>query len=76
MRWNPCGATGELGFFKITSEGAVAAGVRRIEAISGLAAENYINEQFELNPGIRDSLKNPKDIIKAITSFIRREFVP
>jgi alanyl-tRNA synthetase len=63
------GATGELGFFKITSEAAVAAGVRRIEAISGLAAENYALEQFELVRLIRDELKNPKDLVKAITSL-------
>jgi alanyl-tRNA synthetase len=40
------GATGELGFFKIRHESAVAAGVRRIEAVSGVAAEKYIEAQF------------------------------
>jgi alanyl-tRNA synthetase len=63
------GATGELGFFKITSESAVAAGVRRIEAISGAAAEEYASEQFELVQNIREQLKNPKDIIKAISAL-------
>ncbi len=63
------GATGELGFFKIKSEAAVAAGVRRIEAISGLAAEQYIVEQFELVKNIREALKNPKDINKAIAAL-------
>jgi alanyl-tRNA synthetase len=63
------GSTGDLGFFKITSEGAVAAGVRRIEAVSGLAAEKYAQEQFNLIHFIRDYLKNPKDITKAITSL-------
>ncbi|MDB5206454.1 MAG: alaS [Flavisolibacter sp.] len=63
------GATGELGFFKITSEGAVAAGVRRIEAISGLAAENYVQSNFELIRTVREALKAPKDITKAITSL-------
>lgn len=63
------GNTGELGFFKITSEAAIAAGVRRIEAQSGLAAENYIQEQFDLLRGIREALKNPKDITKAIASI-------
>ena len=62
-------ATGALGFFKITSEGAVAAGVRRIEALSGAAAETYINQQIEFLRGIRESLKNPKDIFKAIQSL-------
>jgi alanyl-tRNA synthetase len=64
------GATGELGFFKITSESAVAAGVRRVEAISGKQAENYINEQLNLVRNARESLKNPKDILKAIDDLI------
>ncbi|HEU4901281.1 MAG TPA: alanine--tRNA ligase [Flavisolibacter sp.] len=63
------GATGELGFFKIKSEAAVAAGVRRIEALSGLTAENYIQEQFLTVRVIREALKNPKDLNKAIVSL-------
>ena len=60
------GATGQLGFFKITSEAAVAAGVRRIEAVSGKAAEHFINEQLQLIANISAQLKNAKDPIKAI----------
>jgi alanyl-tRNA synthetase len=63
------GNTGELGFFKITHESAVAAGVRRIEAISGAAAEEYLNEQLQLIEDIKASLKNPKDIKKAIENL-------
>ncbi|WP_315819990.1 alanine--tRNA ligase-related protein [Paraflavitalea speifideaquila] len=60
------GATGELGILKIKLETAVAAGVRRIEAVCGAAAEGFINEQFGLLRGVRESLKNPKDIIKGV----------
>ncbi|MEO7923663.1 MAG: alanine--tRNA ligase [Chitinophagaceae bacterium] len=63
------GATGELGLFKITSESAVAAGVRRVEAICGKQAEEYINEQFILLRAVRESLKNPKDIQKSIENL-------
>ncbi len=63
------GATGELGFFKITSEGAVAAGVRRVEAISGLAVETAIQSQYDLVKSIREALKAPKDIQKAIATL-------
>ncbi|MDP4263911.1 MAG: alanine--tRNA ligase-related protein, partial [Bacteroidota bacterium] len=64
------GATGELGIFKITSESAVAAGVRRIEAICGKPAEDYITEQIHLLHSLRESLKNPKDIQKAIDNLL------
>jgi alanyl-tRNA synthetase len=60
------GATGQLGFFKILSESAVAAGVRRMEAVSGQAAENYINSQLQLISNIQAQLKNAKDPLKAI----------
>jgi alanyl-tRNA synthetase len=63
------GATGELGFFKITSESAVAAGVRRMEAVCGKRAEDYVNDQFALVQKIRETLKNPKDILKNVMSL-------
>lgn len=64
------GATGELGFFKITHETAVAAGVRRIEAISGKAAAAYVSEQaFQLR-SIRDVLKAPKDLVKSVENLL------
>jgi len=64
------GATGELGIFKILHETAVAAGVRRIEAVSGKPAEDFINMEFAQIHAIRESLKNPKDISKSIDSLI------
>ncbi len=65
------GNTGELGFFKITSEAAVGTGIRRIEAVSGNAAEQFIQEQNDLIDSITTILKNPKDINKAIDSFLQ-----
>jgi alanyl-tRNA synthetase len=59
----------KLGNFKIKQETAIGAGVRRIEAVSGKAAEDFINEQFKLINGIRETLKNPKDITKALENL-------
>ncbi|SFQ01719.1 alanine--tRNA ligase [Parafilimonas terrae] len=63
------GATGELGFFKIKLETSVAAGVRRIEAVAGKPAENLIQQQFQQLASVREALKNPKDILKAIETL-------
>ena len=63
------GYTGELGLFKIKSESAVAAGVRRIEAVCGAAAEELVTEQSVLIGAIREQLKNPKDISKSIENL-------
>ena len=63
------GNTGELGIFKIKSESAVAAGVRRVEAVCGKAAEEYINNAFAENNTIKSLLKNPKEVGKAIESL-------
>ena len=64
------GATGDIGFFKITNETAVAAGVRRVEALCGKLAEDFISEQFKTFTRIRESLKNPKDISKAVENLL------
>ena len=64
------GATGELGFFKIRHESAVAAGVRRIEAISGTAAESFINGVVTEIHTVREALKNPKELSKAVESLL------
>lgn len=63
------GSTGELGFFKIIHETAVGAGVRRIEAVSGRAAEELIINNFALVNTLRESLKNPKDLQKSIENL-------
>jgi len=62
-------ATGEIGLFKLKSESAVAAGVRRIEAISSLAAENMIADQEKMINEIKAILKS-NDPIKSIETLI------
>jgi len=63
-------ATGQIGYFKIISESAISAGVRRIEAISGRAAEKYIQEQMETLTQIKILLNNPKNLITQLTKLI------
>jgi len=63
-------ATGQIGFFKIVAESAVAAGVRRIEAITGIAAQTYINDQNQLIHQLKELLKNPKDIAKSVETLL------
>ncbi len=63
-------ATGQIGFFKITSEGAIAAGIRRIEACTGETAENYVQEKIQVENSIRQLLKNPKDVVKGVQALI------
>jgi alanyl-tRNA synthetase len=62
-------ATGAIGYFKITSEAAVAAGIRRIEAITADMAEAYFDEQEKLVNNLKVLLKNPKDILKSIQTL-------
>jgi len=64
------GSTGELGLFKIIHETAVAAGVRRIEAICGEAAEEYINGKLKELNSIKEQFKNPKDLSKIVESTL------
>jgi alanyl-tRNA synthetase len=61
--------TGDIWYFKIKSEGAVAAGIRRIEAITNVAVGEYF-ENVERNfSEVKALLKNPKDVAKSVSSL-------
>jgi alanyl-tRNA synthetase len=63
-------ATGEIGLFKIISESSVAAGVRRVEAITSSAAEAFFNGKLQLLEEVNTMLKNPKDTIKGLQNVL------
>ena len=58
--------TGCIGMLRIVSEGAVAAGMRRIEAVTGLAAERMFDEMQDSLDALKELLKAPKDILAAV----------
>ena len=59
-------ATGNIGSFKILSEGAIAAGIRRIEAITGPKVDEFLNEQINTVHKVRELLNNPADVVKGL----------
>ncbi|UOX32174.1 alanine--tRNA ligase [Flavobacterium sediminilitoris] len=61
--------TSDIWHFMITSESAVAAGIRRIEAISNDFAKNHLMEQNNLLGEVKEVLKNPQDVLKAVGSL-------
>jgi alanyl-tRNA synthetase len=63
-------ATGHIGLFKIISESSVAAGVRRVEAITADAAVQYYKQQEQTLNQISDLLKNPKDTLKGLQQLL------
>jgi alanyl-tRNA synthetase len=61
--------TAEIWHFKIVSEGAVAAGIRRIEAITSDAVKTHFASYENMLNEVKEALKNPQDILKAVQSL-------
>jgi alanyl-tRNA synthetase len=61
--------TAEIWHFKIISEGAVAAGIRRIEAITSDAVKSYFETQENILAEVKAVLKNPQDVVKSVHSL-------
>ena len=61
-------ATGNIGMLKIVSESAIAAGIRRIEAITGEAVEQYLDEQLDLIGQLRENVKS-NDLVKGVVTL-------
>jgi alanyl-tRNA synthetase len=62
-------STGQIGLCKIVSESAVAAGVRRIEAITAEKADAFFKQELNTLDALKELLGNPKDLVKALQNL-------
>ncbi len=63
--------TSEIGRFKFIAESSVAAGVRRVEAITGKASDDYINKKVDTLQEVEELFGNPKDLVNHVQTFLK-----
>lgn len=62
--------TGNIGMLRVISESSIAAGIRRIEAVTGVAVENAIDDMFDTMTNLKEMMGNSCDLIAAIKKSI------
>lgn len=66
-------STGKIGTFRIVSESSIAAGIRRIEAVTAANAEDYLYKQEDILTGIQSFFQNTPNVIQAVEKLIEED---